>query len=309
MDDYELESKKGKSFFKSHKVLYLVFLLSFVVIALYSVFRPPTETLGIVNKQGITVHITKGESLDELVKEAKDKKLVRSSTALKILVTFFGGSHKIQKGDYLFKESAFLPSVAWRFASGKHGVEPLKVTLKEGLTNEEMSEILATRISVFRKDIFLSESKQGYLFPDTYFFFPMTTTDEILEELTNNFKKRINSLSKDISKSGRSLDDIITMASIIEKEAKGEEDAPLISGILWKRLEKGMPLQVDADKSTYKNIGLPSTPISNPGLVSIKASLYPVDSVYLYYLHDKEGKIHFAENYNKHKLNIDKYLR
>lgn len=311
MDGYDIEPKSKKSFFKSHKVLYLVFLLCFIILSLYSVFRAPTETLGIVNGQGITIHVSKGETLDQIVKEAKDKKIIRSEDALKIFVTFLGVSHRIPVGDYVFKESVSLPTVALRLAVGRHGIEPLKITLKEGLTNADIAEILSSKISTFRRDIFLSDSrsKEGYMFPDTYFFFPMTTTEEILDEITQNFKNRIKPLENDISKSGRSIDDIIIMASIIEKEANGKEDASKISGILWKRIDKGMMLQVDADKSTYKNIGLPKEPIANPGLVSIKASLYPEDSPYLYYLHDKEGNVHFARNYNEHKANIAKYLK
>lgn len=311
MDIYDTEPKPKKSFWKSHKVLYPIFILCFIILALYSIFRAPTETLGIVNKQGITLHVSKGESLADIIKEAKEKKLVRSEDTLKIFITLLGASHKIPIGDYVFRESVSLPTVALRLATGRHGIEPLKITLKEGLTNEDMADVLSGKIATFRRDLFLSDekSKQGYLFPDTYFFFPMTTTEEILDELTNNFKNRIKPFENDISKSGHSMGDIIVMASLIEKEASGPNDAPIISGILWKRIGKGMPLQVDADRSTYKNAGLPQAPIANPGLVSIKASLYPSESPYLYYIHDKDGDVHFAENYTKHKANIAKYLK
>lgn len=99
------------------------------------------------------------------------------------------------------------------------------------------------------------------------------------------------------------------MASILEGEAKGKEDIGLISGILWKRISLGMPLQVDVDRSTYEKKGFPVAPLNNPGLMSINASLNPIASKYLYYLHDKNGKVHYATSYEEHKRNINNYLK
>ncbi|MEI6660021.1 MAG: endolytic transglycosylase MltG [bacterium] len=187
----------------------------------------------------------------------------------------------------------------------------VKVTLHEGLTNREMAQVLSSSLKNFDKDLFLNKTKsrQGYLFPDTYFFLNSTTAEDVVGVMHMNFNKRLKLLQGDIYNSHHSLADIITMASVIEKEASGKSDAPTISGILWKRLSIGMPLQVDIDKVTYKEKGLPSAPISNPGLVAIDAAIHPVDSAYLYYLHDKTGTVHYAENYDIHKKNIAKYLK
>jgi UPF0755 protein len=99
------------------------------------------------------------------------------------------------------------------------------------------------------------------------------------------------------------------MASLVEEEAKGDEDREYISGILWKRLSINMPLQVDAAPSTYEKRGLPENPITNPGLEAIQAAIHPKNSPYLYYLHDKEGNIHYARNFEEHKANKLKYLK
>ena len=99
------------------------------------------------------------------------------------------------------------------------------------------------------------------------------------------------------------------MASIIERESKGDVDRGYISGILWRRISLGMPLQVDSDLDTYKNKGLPDAPICSPGLKSIEAAIHPKESSYLYYLHDKEGNIHYARTFEEHKLNKIKYLK
>lgn len=124
---------------------------------------------------------------------------------------------------------------------------------------------------------------------------------------------------------------IFVMASILEREAKNSDEAGIISGILWKRLEKGMPLQVDATflytigkgsdqlttadlahnepYNTYVNKGLPPGPIGNPGVSMVLAALHPVDSSYYYYLHDPNGHVHFAKTYSEHLANKKKYLK
>ena len=108
---------------------------------------------------------------------------------------------------------------------------------------------------------------------------------------------------------GRTERDIITMASIIERESKGDADREIISGILWKRIKLDIPLQVDVAPETYKTKGLPKNPIANPGMESIKAAIYPQSSMYLYYLHDKNGGIHYAKIFAEHRQNILKYLK
>jgi UPF0755 protein len=116
-------------------------------------------------------------------------------------------------------------------------------------------------------------------------------------------------LKSEIDQSKRSFEDILIMASIIEKEASGASDANMISGILWKRLDMGMPLQADASPITYDRPGLPEFPICNPGIISIKAALNPQESNYLFYLHDKNGQVRYAKTYEEHKQNISNYLK
>jgi len=102
---------------------------------------------------------------------------------------------------------------------------------------------------------------------------------------------------------------VIVMASLLEKELKTKEDREIASGILWKRIKIGMPLQVDVDMWTYKNTGLPAKPICNPGLDSIKAALYPEDSPYWYYLSTPDGKIIFSKTLEEHNIAKAKYLK
>jgi len=304
MDNLNTEIKKENNS-KLHLILNIILGVCFIAIISYYFFFAPTRANDVV------LHISQNESLTSISKELESKGIVRHSFVLKFAVSLLSSDRNIKTGDYLFKKDKSLLSVAWQISRGNHGVEKIKVTLTEGMTNEDMADILSKKITTFRKDLFLSDprSKQGYLFPDTYFFFPMTTTDEILVEMTSNFSKRINSLEKDIENSGKDLSEIITMASILEKEANGKEDSPLIAGILWKRIKLGMPLQVDAAPITYKEGGLPDSPISNPGLLSIKGAINPKESPYLFYLHDHDGQVHFAMNFNEHRDNIKRYLK
>jgi UPF0755 protein len=304
MDNLNEEIKKENNS-KSKFLLNTILGISFLLIISYYLFSSP-----ILNKDK-TIHVAPSDSLSKISNELKNENVVRSSFVLKAFVYVFSGDKHIASGDYLFKKGKSVFRVAWQLSRGRHGVEPIRITLKEGFTKEDMATLLADKISSFRRDLFLSDkrSKEGYLFPDTYFFYPMSTTDEILNEITSNFNKRISSISKDIKSSGKSLEDIIIMASILEKEAKGKVDAPVISGILWKRIKLGIPLQVDVAKETYKESGLPKSPISNPGLSSILGALHPESSPYLFYLHDDVGLVHYAVDFSQHRSNIAKYLK
>ena len=301
----EISPITSKKLSKVNILIYSLFFVFILFILMYYLFSTP-----IGNKDTI-IHVSNGETLNSILSDLENQKVIQNRNILKGFVYLFKSDRQITKGDYLFNKNQPVFSVAWKIARGIHNVEPIKITFKEGITNQEIVNILENKLSNFNKDIFLSNKdvKQGYLFPDTYLFYPLTNTDEVIDELTTNFKRRISFINSDITSSSKSLSDIIIMASILEKEAKGKEDVNLISGILWKRIKKGMMLQVDAEPSTYKVYGLPSEPICNPGLVSIKGAISPIDSPYLFYLHDSNGNVHFAQSFSEHKSNITKYLK
>lgn len=290
---------------KNNKLKNIPLIAGVIVLLLYYLLSAP------INSKDVTIHISSGQSINFVSSELKDKGVIRSEFTLKVFIELLKSGNGIVAGDYLITKNSPVFIVAWQVARGHHKVTQIKVTIIEGSTNEEIANLLADKLTGFRKDLFLSEAndKQGYLFPDTYFFFPQDTREEIIEKLSNNFKNKIKSISSSIDSSGKSLSDIITMASILEGEASGKDDASIISGILWKRISLGMPLQVDADMTTYKTKGLPEQPLDNPGLAFIDAALNPVKSTYLYYLHDKNGKVHYAVTFEEHKRNIANYLK
>ena len=184
-------------------------------------------------------------------------------------------------------------------------------TIPEGSDVSDIAAILGNKLPNFNKNNFLllGEPKEGYLFPDTYYFFLSDDGTQAITAMSENFSKKIAPLLPAIQASGKTENQIIVMASIIEREAAGDSDRSMISGILWKRIAAGMPLEVDAAPETYEIKGLPASPIANPGLPSILAALHPVSSPYFYYLYDKNGMIHYAVTFAQHKQNEAKYLQ
>ena len=290
---------------KKNWIANIVLIAGFILLFVYYFLFAP------FGNRDVTMHISNGTSINSVALKLESERAVRSDFTLKIFIKLLKSGKGIISGDYLFKKNSPVWVVAWQVTRGRHNITPIKITIREGLTNEDIATILGDKLAGFRKDIFLTgvNGKQGYLFPDTYFFFSLDTASEITEKLSNNFEAKINKLKPEIDKSGKSMTQILTMASILEGEAGGEEDIGIISGILWKRISKNMPLQVDVDKSTYASKGLPSKPLNNPGLLSINASFNPIDSPYLYYLHDKNGKVHYASTFEEHKRNIENYLK
>jgi UPF0755 protein len=304
MDEEIVKEKQDTKFFKKKTNTILLLVSFFILISYYFLSAP-------YNNRDLIIHISSGQSVISIGKELKEKNSIRNIFLLRAFIKLLKSGNGIVTGDYLINKNSPVYSIAWQISRGNHNIEQIKITLREGLNNEQIASILADKIISFRKDLFISGvlSKQGYLFPDTYFFFPLDTTDEIIKKLSDNFKRRTNSIEQLSLKNGINFKNIIIMASILEGEAKGKDDIELISGILWKRIELGMPLQVDVDKSTYKEKGLPNEPLNNPGLISIKAALNPIRSPYLYYLHDKNGIVHFAKSFEEHKKNINNYLK
>ena len=183
---------------------------------------------------------------------------------------------------------------------------------------------------------FLAESPpyvslEGFLFPDTYRFFQNFTAADLTRKMLRNFSKKISPLEADIRASGKSVFEIITLASIVENEVRTPKNRAMVADIFWRRLRLGIPLQsdatvnyitrknmasptfddtkIDSPYNTYKYKGLPLGPISNPGLASINAVLHPESNPYLYFLTTPDGDIFYAKTYEEHLANKRKYLK
>ena len=269
---------------------------------------------------GAAITIEKGAGLAEISNKLKKEGLVKNKYAFALYARAFNKSKKIKYGKYLFNEPVSVFALVGRLTKGEFGFKPIKVTITEGLTIKDISELFGD-FENFDKEEFLEKTAnlEGYLFPDTYLFLPFAETEQIIDTMTDNFKKKSGDIGKDI----------VIVASLIEKEVPDSADRKIVSGILWKRLELGMALQVDAvfpyitgkrkvllddlkidsPYNTYLYKGLPPGPISNPGVDAIEAARNPKESPYLYYLSGNDGKTHFAKTYEEHLRNKEKYLR
>ena len=300
--EYEQDGKKGRAW-----KLALFLAIVFFTTLIYHLFLSPPSDFPIDS----TAVIKNGESSVQIATRFKELKIIRSSATFQFFVIFLRDDRRIVAGDYYFVQPLPVWNVAKRVVSGKFFTDPARVTLPEGLTTEQMVEIFSEKLRDFDRDKFLELvlSEEGRLFPDTYFFWPSAPVTEVFETLQKNYNARGEPLRAEITASGRTENDILIMASIIEREAGSVEEMPIIAGILWKRLEKKMPLQADAAPVTYERLGLPEAPINNPGIVTIQAALRPEESPYFYYLHDKDGNIHYAKTLVKHGANKRKYLK
>ncbi len=280
-----------------------------------------------------TVSIPAGSSVRVATNALARQNIVRSPRLLELYISILGDG-RVVSGDYLFETPAPLYVIADRVTSGDYGAAQIRVTIPEGSTLRDMARIFATALPNFDQEAFitLTKGKEGYLFPDTYFVFPSMTEQDIVQKMERTFNTRIAELAPQLAASKHSLQDIITMASLIEREAGPDAtEQRMIAGILWKRIAQGMLLQVDAPfwflmgkgtkdlttadlridsrYNTYRYKGLPPTPIGSPGMAAIRAALEPIDSAYVFYLHDADGIVHYAVTHNEHVNNKNKYLK
>lgn len=260
---------------------------------------------------GGMVTIQEGASLGQVSALLKANNIIRSRLVFEALVILEGGEKRVYSGGYVFPEKESVLEVSRRIARGERRVPTIRVTIPEGYTAREIGEVFASKLNNFNQERFLqvATAKEGYLFPDTYFFFALDTEEEVLRSLAENYEKKIAPLREEIAALGKTEKEIIIMASLIEGEAKGDADRELISGILWRRLAIGMPLEVDIAPETYKKQGLPEGPVGNPGMKAILSAMRPRQSEYLFYLHGEDGEVHFAKNFEEHKKNKKLYLK
>ena len=271
------------------------------------------------------VTIEEGSSLQTISQVLQDEGVVRSAWWLQLFVRLSGRQGDVQAGDYLFSKPLSTLAVARRVTTGAFGLEPVRITIPEGADTADMAIIFEKRLFKFDADRFLTEAVplEGYLYPDTYHFLPNATEDQVIRAMRDNFDQRITEFGEQLAESEYTLHEILTLASIIEKEAFNDEDRRLISGVLHNRLDINMRLQVDAtfvythgkgtyqitlaelkDDSnlynTYAHEGLPPGPIAAVGYSSIYAALNPTPNDYLFYLADRRGITYYSVTYQEH---------
>jgi UPF0755 protein len=282
---------------------------------------------------GVLIAVPEGASAGEVAQLLEDQSVVRQKESIQAAVILLGRDRGVRAGDYLFKQPKDVFSIARAITTGAYGLEPVRFRVPEGATTHEMAKLYSSQLQRFDSEKFLEKAQplEGYLFPDTYFFLPNTNEDVVIDAMRKNFDSHIETLVGDITKSGRPLNDIVIMASILEKEARIYEDRQKIAGVLWRRLKIDMALQVDAaflyslgrttfdltkadlaDKSdpynTYANKGLPPGAIGSPSLASLRAAANPIDGGFLFYLADGNNVTHYSKTYEEHLRKKALYL-
>ncbi len=316
-------------FFRNHNNVFIFIGILILVCStwIYSTSAPKNIEIP------ISVVIEEGSSLKEITKHLKEVGLIRSKTVVNALIILGAGDSRVVSGEYLFESHPSAFDVVRRITRGDFGIDVKEVTFPEGVTVEEIALIMESRYPYFEKEAFmqLASESEGLLFPDTYLFLENVKAYEVYGVLKDNFEKKITEISGLLKESKRSLEDVVIMASIVEKEATADSRQE-VANILWKRLEMGMPLQVDAtfvysiDKgtfdltkkdltdeenpyNTYIHEGLPPTPIGNPGLDSLKASATASNTKNLFFLTGHDGEMYYATTFDEHKTNKRKYLQ
>ncbi|MDZ4205647.1 MAG: endolytic transglycosylase MltG [Patescibacteria group bacterium] len=257
---------------------------------------------------GSIVTVPEGAGLYTLAERLREDKVIRSPLWFRVAAIVLGGERDMKAGQYLMSRPQNVFIIAWRVFHGNYDIETIKLTIPEGFTVKNISALFDDRFTFFDHADFVTQAPEGYLFPDTYFIPVTATASSTIKLLSDNFTRKISPSMSAVDSLGRTLEEIIIIASLLEAEANTKEDREMASDILWKRLNLGMPLQVDAETGTYEFVGLPENPINNPGIVSIEAAIYPTPTPYLYFLTGKDGKMHYAKTFDEHKRNIIKYL-
>ena len=257
--------------------------------------------------------------------------VIKSPVVFRSTVIILGGEKSVIAGNYLLDKTLGPVDLAYRLTKGDFHLDIMRVTIPEGWNTFEIAEYLSKNLLEFDTERFvkLAQEKEGYLFPDTYFISPAIKPEDLIEKMSINFNEKIPNISG-ISTTTYKFEDVIIMASILEREARTMESRRIIAGILWKRLKIGMPLQVDSSflyingkgtfeltlddlktdspHNTYKYKGLPVGPIGNPGEDSIFAAIHPIETKYLYFLTGHDGKMYYGKTFEEHKKNKAKYL-
>ncbi len=290
------------------------------LIAYVTAIAPPAEF-----PIGELVTVPGGVSAREASDLLEEQGVVRNGFVLRLAILVLGQDTGVRAGDYLFKEPTDMFSVARRVTTGAFGLEPIRIRIAEGMTTYQMAELYAAQLQRFDAERFLEKAQpqEGFFFPDTYFFLPNATEDIVIDAMRQTFDEKIGEIAGELTTFGRPIEEVVIMASILEKEAHNHTDRRKIAGVLWRRIKIDMALQVDAaflysigrstfsltradlsdeddPYNTYVHKGLPPGAIGSPSLSSLKAAVTPIDEGYLFYLADRDYVTHYSKTYEEH---------
>jgi len=328
------------------KKILLLIIIVLAVITIFGYRYYASAVRYVLNPAGtdrIVVNIKQGDTATDVAQQLYEKELIKSPTIFGFYLDQQGLDGQIKAGRIVVQENYTLAEIVDALIEGKSTEMP--VTILEGWTIKQIAEYMAgldlTTVEEFMECIETCEFEgehlpdgylEGYLYPDTYFVDPSSYDDEqFIQRLINTLEARLDDdVWIPLEKENRTLEDVMIMASIIEREERDPDERPTVAGILWNRYDANIglgadatvlyalgrtkgglsydDLQVDSPYNTRKYAGLPPTPICNPNITSIKAAADPALTDYWYYLHDSDGEVHYAETLDEHNVNKAKYI-
>jgi UPF0755 protein len=308
--------------------------------------------VGFGDAQAVPFQISPGQSTIQIGQQLASLGLVRNATIFRFWVQLTGSAGSLRAGEYDLAPNMSIPTITGKLLRGE--VKLYGVTVPEGYSVAQIKALLVARgfADAERFDaataaaaangslpVEFASSRawqilhplEGFLFPDTYMLYRGITEGEIVRAMVTRFKASITpAMQTRAAELGMTMNEVLTLASIIEKEARLAEERPIISGVFHNRLEGDMALQscptvryvmkdpngpitsrelaIDSVYNTYMYPGLPPGPICSPGLPSVNAALYPADVEYLYFVAKLDGSHAFARTLSEHNENVRKYL-
>lgn len=318
------------------KIQIFIILLIIGAFSGYLFFKEGTLAVNKDSKENVYFVIAKGESLDSIINKLSGEDLIRNRLVFFLIVKRLGIEKQIQAGDFRLSKSMNAFDIANNLT---HGTVDVWVTVPEGLRKEEIAEIMSKKFDISETE-FNEVAMEGYLFPDTYLIPKSPTVKQIVDIMRANYESKYTSdIDKAAGKNNLTEREVLILGSIVEKETKFDEDRGPVADVLLRRYREKYPLEVDvtiqyalgyqkdekrwwksvityddlevdSPYNNYKRIGLPPTPICNPGIAAIRAAANANENTpYKYYLADSKGKIHLARTFEGHQENIKKYLR
>ncbi|HAU99059.1 MAG: Aminodeoxychorismate lyase [Microgenomates group bacterium GW2011_GWF2_45_18] len=303
------------------------------VVAMYVYLSQPVSTSNIETR----FVIAKGSGVQAIATQLEQKKLIRSRYVFRYEVMVNTLEKKLQAGSYTLSPSQTPREIAYALTQGS---DDIWITFLEGWRVEEIGEeaerVLGNEFFSLSDFLSIVASDEGFLYPDSYLVPREISAEGLAKLLKKTFSQKTASVLEDGAKKlEKTPFEVVTMASLLEREARGTKDMQIVAGILWKRLDADWPLQLDAtlqyargktaggwweppfakDKeitspyNTYLYAGMPEGPICNPSLEAIQAALTPKESEYWYYLTDNDGVMRYAVTLAEHQKNVETYLR
>lgn len=331
--------------------------IAVVVLAVTQIGRNWLVPANANDTQIVEVEIPEGTPVSTMGDILEEQGLIRSSSAFSLLVRVQGAAANLQAGVHDLSPSMTMPEIVAALQEGAEEAGLLKVTVNEGLTVDQIAEVVADSTSYSAEDFlnlmsnqeFLAQLVQqypiltdsynnpnvryvleGYLFPATYDVAQGETLESLVTQMVDKTNEVLSKYQADIDASSYSLQDIMSIASLVEKEGQTTEDRKLIAGVFYNRLEQGMPIQsdisvlyalgthkemvtyddleVDSPYNLYTNAGLPPGPMNSPSEDAIAAALEPTDNDYLYfYANLKTGEVFYTDDYEQHQAWAQEY--